>query len=355
MKIFIDIGHPAHVHYFRNMINLMRDKGHTFFIVARDKDVTHSLLDNFNLPYISRGKGGESIISKFCYLFKADYKLLMLAKKFKPDIFLSFASPYAAHVSYVMNKPHIAFTDTEHATLGNLVFSKFTNTIVTPKCFKKQFGKKHIRFNGYMELSYLHPDYFKPDKNILELLKIKKDENYTIVRFVSWNASHDIGYSGLACQDKINLIKKLSRHCKVFVSSESALPDEIKKFQLNIPSNKMHDVLFFASLFIGEGATMASEAGVLGTPSICVKEIEDSTCNEQEKKYGLLYNYKNINGIIDKSIEILNSNNKYIFQNRRNKMLNDKINVTKFMVWLLEKFPKSVEDLKSNSDINNFN
>ena len=40
LKIFVDIGHPAHVHYFRNFIKLMQDKGHEFFVSARDKEVS---------------------------------------------------------------------------------------------------------------------------------------------------------------------------------------------------------------------------------------------------------------------------------------------------------------------------
>ena len=71
MRIFIDIGHPAHVHYFRNMIASMHDKGHTFFIIARDKEVTHRLLKQYNLSYISRGKGSGTIVGKILYLFKA--------------------------------------------------------------------------------------------------------------------------------------------------------------------------------------------------------------------------------------------------------------------------------------------
>ncbi len=355
MRIFIDIGHPAHVHYFRNMIALMHDKGHTFFIVARDKEVTHRLLKQYNLPYISRGKGSGSILGKILYLFKADCQLLKYAKKFNPDIFLSFASPYAAHVSFLMNKPHIAFTDTEHAKLGNLAFSYFTKTILTPGCFRKDFGKKHIKFNGYMELAYLHPDYFRADESILEILKIGKTDKYAVIRFVSWNASHDIGYSGLTYKNKVDLVKKLSEKCKVFISSEVDLPSEIKKHQLKISPNKMHDVLSFASLFIGEGATMASESAILGTPSICVKSTEDSTCNEQEEKYSLLYNYKNINGVIAKAFKILDSDVNDIFLKRRNNMIKDKINVTKFMVWFLENFPDSINYLKLNPNSKKFN
>ena len=91
----------------------MESKGHDFFITARDKEVAHNLLQAYNLKFANRGKGENGLIGKFLYLFKADYLLFRHAKKFNPDLFLSFASPYAAHVSKLLRKPHITFDDTD--------------------------------------------------------------------------------------------------------------------------------------------------------------------------------------------------------------------------------------------------
>ncbi len=90
MKIFIDIGHPAHVHYFRNFVRIMQEKGHQFLITARDKDVSHSLLKNYGIPFVNRGKGENNLISKMVYMIKADGFLFRLARQFKPDFFMSF-------------------------------------------------------------------------------------------------------------------------------------------------------------------------------------------------------------------------------------------------------------------------
>ena len=355
MKILIDIGHPAHVHYFKNLIQIMKKRGHKFCVVSRDKEVTHSLLESYGIDYISRGKGAKSLLGKFLYLFKANYIIYKIAKKFKPDIFLSFASPYAAHVSYILRKEHIAYTDTEHAKLGNIAFSKFTNTIVTPDCLPIDFGHNHIKFNGYMELSYLHPNYFKPDKSILEDLKINASDNYILIRFVSWDASHDFGKNGLSYHSKIKLVKKLSKNYKVFISSEGELPKELEKHKVKIPHHKMHDFLNFCSLFIGEGATMASECVMLGVPAIYINTIECSTCTEQEERYNLLYNYRVFDGVIEKAFDLLKIKNKAIFQQRSKTMIKEKIDVTMFMVYLLENFPKSRMLIRENPKFNKFN
>ena len=54
MKIFIDIGHPAHVHYFKNFIWIMQEKGHVVYISARNKEVALDLLDYYKIHYFNR-------------------------------------------------------------------------------------------------------------------------------------------------------------------------------------------------------------------------------------------------------------------------------------------------------------
>jgi|AntAceMinimDraft_17_1070374.scaffolds.fasta_scaffold12250_2 predicted glycosyltransferase len=348
MKILIDIGHPAHVHYFKNFIKIMSSKGHKFLISSRNKEMEHYLLNAYDIPFVNRGKGKKSIFGKIAYLFKADYLLIKQAKIFKPNLLLSFDSVYLSHVSKLLNIPHIAFDDTEHAKLEHLMSLPFTKTILTPSCYNKDLGKNQIRFNGYMELCYLHHNYFKPDPLVLELLGVKKDEKYIIIRFVSWNASHDVGQTGLSLEMKHEIVKELSKYAKVFISSEGELPDDLKKYQIKIPPEKMHDALAFATLFLGEGATMASECAMLGTPAIYINSLTAGTLEEQEKSK-LLFGFRNPKGVLEKAIELLSTSNlQQEFQKRRQKMLADKIDVTAFMVWFIEKYPESVNIMKEN-------
>ena len=71
------------------------------------------------------------------FLFiKANFQLYKLAKYFEPDLFLSFASPYAGQVATILKKPHISFTDTEHAKLGILHFYLFVILLLLQKFTK---------------------------------------------------------------------------------------------------------------------------------------------------------------------------------------------------------------------------
>ena len=106
MKILIDIGHPAHVHYFKNFIKIMESKGNQFLIISRNKEIEHYLLKQYDIPFIDRGKGQKRLIGKAVYYFKAVCLIYFKAIKFAPDIIMSSGSPYTAFVSKLICKPH---------------------------------------------------------------------------------------------------------------------------------------------------------------------------------------------------------------------------------------------------------
>ena len=353
MRILFDLGHPAHVHYFKNLIKLLKKNGSQVLIVAREKDVTHSLLKYYNMPYLSRGKGSKTLSGKLFYLFKANLQLYKYSILFKPDLFISFASPYAAQIAHFFNKPHISFTDTEHAKLGIASFLPFTDTIITPKSFKGHLGHNHIKFDGYMEDAYLHPKYFKPDENILKKLNLTNKEKYVVLRLVSWDASHDIGQKGFNIETLIKLIAEIKNHARVFISAENKIPKILKKYQLSINPTEIHDVLSFAELFIGEGATMASECAIMGTPSIYINTLSAGTLEDQEQK-GILYLFNSSSGLIEKAREIL-TNPKVKKQTKQISidLFKNKIDINNFFYWLISDYPKGVINYNNNSTIKN--
>ena len=350
MKIFIDIGHPAHVHYFKNFIRIMKDKGHEFYITARERKHVFALLENNELDFHDRGKGSSGVVGKIIYLLKTVFKLYFIAKKVKPDIFLDMGTVYASPVAKLMKKPYIAFEDTEIAGMYRALFMPFTSTICTVSCFNKDLGKKQISFKGYMELCYLHPNYFTPDPGVLDLLKVEKNEKYIIIRFVSWEAVHDIGHSGFNLENRIRVVEEVSKHAKVFITSEGELPPELEQYHINIPPESIHDAMAYADLYIGEGATMASECAMLGTPAIYVNSLSAGTLEEQEK-YGLLYGFRNFDGVLKKATELIRRTDlKEECQKRRKKMLSEKIDVTAFIVWFIDNYPESVHIMKTKPE-----
>ncbi len=347
MKIIIDIGHPGHVHLFKNFAKEMQQKGNKILFTCRQKEFEIELLKSEGLTYVSFGKKYKTTFGKIFGLLKFDFLEFIQGLKFKPDLFISHGSPYAAHAAALLRKPHISLEDTGNMEQVRL-YLPFTDSVLTSDAFHKDLGAKQIQYKGYHELAYLHPNWFTPDPKIYDILKIKRDTKYIILRFVSWNASHDINQSGLSITEKRELIEHLEKTYTVFISSEGELPSDLRKYQIKIPPQEMHNALAYASIFIGEGATMASESAILGTPAIYINSISAGTISQQEE-YELLFNFKNGTGVIDK-IKALDkiSDREKLFEKRQQKLLEDKIDVTAFLIWFIERYPES-----KNYTINN--
>jgi len=76
---------------------------------------------------------------------------------------------------------------------------------------KKKFpvGIVETLWDLNLELAYLHPNYFSPDLSVLELLGVKKGEKYAILRFVKWNANHDLGHTGITPRTRLRQFRSL--------------------------------------------------------------------------------------------------------------------------------------------------
>jgi predicted glycosyltransferase len=337
MKILFDITHPFAVHLYKNFIWQMEKQGHQIKVLARDKDVTLKLLKYYSIEHQVIGSSSKGFIGLLWEWLRRDIEIYKIASKMHPDILMGVNNPCLAHSARLSGGKYINLTETKHARLENLLTHPFTDLINTTPTYGKDFGKKHVRYDSYPELAYLHTNYFKPDPSILDELGLSKGEICFVIRFVAWRASHDLGKAGLSMAVKRELVDILKRQGRVFISAEDSLPDEFEQYRITLTPEKIHDLLYFARLYIGEGATMASEAAVLGTPAIYVNPLKIGYLGEQENKYGLVYNFHRPNderkAILDKVKELLsNKNLKEESKLSRGRLLNEKCDLTKFMI-----------------------
>ena len=351
MKILIDIGHPAQVHQFKYICKELVKKGHDVLFTTKDKDIALYLLNSYKIPYRNLGKPKKGLLNKILFIPNTCIKFMKIILSFKPNIILSRGSIHACWVSFLLRKKHISFADTEHVGLADTLTVPFVKTKLTAFSYYKDLGKNHFRFSGNIELFYLHPNRFSPDKSILDFLGVKENEKYAIVRFVSWDAHHDVGLNGITLENKIRLVLELSKYAKIFITSEKDLPKEIEQFKFKISPDKMHDAMFYSSLLVGESATMASEAAVMGVPSIYVDEVGRGYTDE-EGKWGLVFNYKpnQQEEAIAKALELIKLTSLEYYMQLKKEFLKDKIDVTAFTVWFIENYPESVKIMKDNPD-----
>ena len=159
----------------------------------------------------------------------------------------------------------------------------------------------------------------------------------------------------MSIENKRKLIDVLKTKGKVFITTERNIDDEFKQYQLNLSPEKAHSLIAFSTMLIGDSQTMTSEAAVLGVPSIRCNTFVDriSYLDEEQYKYDLTFGFRPecSDKMFDKLDELLSMPNmKSEFQKKREKLLNDKIDVTKFLTWFIENYPESNEIMKNNPD-----
>lgn len=356
MNILIDIGHPAHVHLFRNFAHIMIGRGHRVLFTCRDKEFEIELLKANGFEYVSFGKKYKSTVGKIYGMFKFDYLEWKECGRFKPDILLSHGSIYAAHAAAIIRKPHIAFDDTYNMEQIRL-YEPFSNVLLTADYDHPKISNKEIHYAGYHELAYLHPNYFKPDPSVLEELGVEKGEKYVLFRFVAWNASHDVGHKGISYDIKMKAVERLSKYARVFISSESKLPSELENYRLTTRPERIFDVLAYSSLVWGESFTIPAEASILGIPSVINHNTKSYYLYDQQDRYGLCFCYsesaEDQERALRKCEELLQMDKNELrneWKNKREKLLQSKIDVTAFLTWFIENYPESITIMKENPD-----
>ena len=277
MKILIDINHPAHVHYYKNFIRIMKAKGHQFLVINRDSKMINQLLDFYGIEHTIRNKRPEKKGTMTSMMNLAKMTLWCIRKSFafRPDLYMGFASVPCSVTSWLFRKPSILIDDTEHNALNHKIYMRVCSAVLTPFYFKKDLGNKNkqVRFNAYVEQLYLHSAYYSNNTSVLEELNVKPKE-YVIVRYIAYDAHHDLKVHPLSEDTKKNIIKEISKRYRVFVSLEKSVKDPFyNDYVLKISPEKMHDLEANAKFMIAEGATMASEAFLLGVPYLYLNPL----------------------------------------------------------------------------------
>ncbi len=350
MNILIDIGHPAHVHLYRNFYYEMKARGHSLHVTVKNLPSATRLLDLYGIPWIQLGTKGDSLAAKAFRQVDFSMRIAGIARRFGIDIGLG-SSISLAHASKISRMKSVIFDDDDDKVqpLMTRYGHPFADLIVSPSSLEHaRASRKALFYPGYHELAYLHPSRFTPDPGVLTDAGIKPGERFFIMRFNAFRAHHDKGVMGLSPGQKINLVHLLEPYGRVFITTEAEPEAELLPYRLKVAPDRAHSLLSHATMFIGDSQTMTSEAAVLGVPAIRCNSLAGSISylREEEETYGLTYAYKptEFDRLREKIVSLLNNPDlKVEWQRKRSVMLNDKIDVTAFMVWLTETYSKMGE------------
>jgi predicted glycosyltransferase len=344
MNILFDIAHPADVHLFRNAREKLIARGHTVIFMARDKDVVIQLLDAYSIPYIKSTKAQKGIIALLFELMQWFCNAFSIILRNKVDLAVSLSSPSTAWAAKLQGVPHIMFNDTETGVAQLRMARPATKIIHTPECLLSDWGPKQIRYKGIHDLAYLAPKYVQPVSPLplVDMLTEGGDwrrDDYALLRFVSWGASHDRGVKKTSADFQKRICEFLREKMKVYISAEGNLPEELEPLRLDIPPDKLHSVMRFAKLVVGDGATTATEAAVMGVPSLYISPFADSLgyCSFLEK-YGLLDAVKDEEAGFKRVRELIENPELDARMQRRMRLFEDTIDLTEYIVESCEAF-----------------
>ncbi len=347
MKILIDINHPAHVHYFRNFIKLMEAKGHEFCVINRDSKMINQLLDYYGIEHTIRNKrpGRKGTLFSILNLIWMTLWCIRKSFTFRPDMYIGFGSAVCALTSRVFRKPCILLDDTEHNHINHRIYMPNCEAVLTPFYFKKNLniigGGKQLGFNGYIEQLYLHSGDYHQKNNVLNELNVKPGE-YVIVRYIAYDAHHDLTIKHLSDEERLRLIEIISKRYRVFLSIEQGCSLQgIDQYLLHISPEKMHDLMAEAKFLLTEGATMASEAFVLGVPYLFVGSSTplgnlDYQCEHYPER-----SFRTMNS--ETAVQYVHRLMNLDTDRRQNKLQVERqtIRPTAYLEWFVEHFPES--------------
>ncbi len=359
MYYYFVLNHPAHYHLFKFTIQKLKKNGHDCEIFIRPKDVLRKLLDKDGINYIALSdstRNKKSILFNSVWgLLKKDIELAKYIRKRKPDLMIG--TDWAiTNLGRIFNIPSLVFNEDDTiATPENKIFYPLAKNLILPDCCDKGlWEKKRISYAGYHELAYLHPKRFNFNSEIV-LKTLNSNRPYIIVRLVKLTASHDKGKKGLGFQFLDKIIENYKDKFQILISFEGEIHPRYIDYGFRFDPSLMHHFLAGANLVIGDSQTMIAEASVLGTPSIRINDFVGKLnyLEELEHNYRLTYGIKTSESDkflskVDDLLVFPNIKNEWLI--RKNNMLTDKIDVTGFITWFIEKYPQSIEVMKKNSD-----
>lgn len=368
MNILFVSGHPAQVHNFRLVRDELIKHGHQVFWLTTKKDIATNLLETYGIPYTLYHKPKKNVVDQLWALLRNTVLAMRFICKNHIDVTISRTDPYSTLACFLLRRKHIVIDDTEHAAVSirQKPFAKMGSCILVPDCFWYEITPRQMYFAGNIELFYCHPNRFHYQEP-WALLGIEPDTKFAIVRFVKWDAYHDTKLvGGFTLDQKRQLVNKLAAQMRVFISSETELPADLEPYRIRIPIERMHDVQAAASLFVGESATMASESVVLGTPAVYIDEVGRGYTDEEAREK-LLYMFRPVPnkaalkpeekgwilGGVEECIATAEAVASPAFdqeawRQRHEAWMQTKIDPTAWLTWMIENYPLSVEEYRTN-------
>jgi len=266
-SVIFDILHYVHLNFYKHAIkNLVRENINVYVVIRpRGNLVSVFKKECPNLPYVLVGKHRKTIIGKIFDMIERDMSLLRYLSKIKFEA--GVGDFHLAQTTRFFKKPSISLVDDIEYKLAYYLVKSSATWILMPKSIPAR-GKNLLKYDGFKELAYLHPNHFKPNKKALEQYGLNPYE-YVFIREVS---SASLNYQKLKMGKLSKILDYLKEmDLKIVLSIEDKSLINLFKEHciiLKEPVEDIHSLLSFANFTISSGDSMARESCLAGTPAI---------------------------------------------------------------------------------------
>jgi predicted glycosyltransferase len=306
MKILFDIIHLAHLNFFKNTIYTLKKQGHDVKISYLDRGKIEKVLTKEFPGFSFRkiGKYSNTSLGKPWMIFKRFLLFTKYLLKEKPDITTGVGDFILAFSSRLQGIPSVLFYDDYEFKINFNLSLLFANKLIVPDSIPGK-SRKLVKYHGFKELAYLHPEAYGPSKEIISKISLKEND-YVFAREV---AGISMNYTGLKKEGLLPFIKYLhSKKIKVVLSLEDKSRRQYYEPYCTIleePLEDIYSIMSYARFSLSSGDSMARESALLGVPCVYTGG-RHMKVNEPFIAWGGIFKIEKEEEIIKKIDELLN-------------------------------------------------
>jgi uncharacterized protein len=303
MNILFDLLHPSDVNLFKNTILTLPKLGHKVFITFRErgalKEIAQREFSDYNVVQI--GKHRKGILQKIFSIIEREFKTYFYFRKNKINIVVS--QGLACGISCkLLNIKILHYDDDSEYKLTFYLGKWFSDIDVMPD-FMTVSGRNFVKYKGFKELAYLHPDYFTPATPTFLSLHNAEPFKYIFIREIS-NTSMNYLHHKTKLYEIVEYLKKKGVHIVLSLENKELVTEYSKSCTiLKEPIKDLHSLIYYSQFVISSGDTMAREACLLGVPCIYTGE-RAMQANEKFINLGIMYKMDDLSKILSQ-IDVL--------------------------------------------------
>jgi hypothetical protein len=277
VRVWVDISNSPQVPFFRPLIALLLERGHTVDVTTRDYAQTLELLELHDIAYdvVGPRHGGASRVGKGRAMASRVRALRWYAKPRAFDLALSHASHELPLVARTLGIPSSYAFDYEFALAQHGVGSRTARRVIVPDTIPQdrldRLGARTAkvrRFAGLKEEYYLHG--FESDPAILDELGLDRDRVIVVVRTPPDVSLYHRHGNPLFAEVLGRLGSNPDVHAVVLPRTEEQREDirALALTSLVVPEHAVdaQSLVALCDLVVSAGGTMNREAVALGVP-----------------------------------------------------------------------------------------